>query len=188
MRNLYTILFLSSLLFSCNSIQKKEERKVNPTTNPPIQLEEKKELILKQDSLDTSITIKEEIVELLAPNVLMRMEKKPCSGDCPQFIVEITKDSVFSFTGVNYVAKEGLHELKLNNEQFSAIHKALNSTSFESYNASYFTDETKDYSETSFIYNNKQVGVKLWKDAPEALADLYVVIEDFLYTQKFLEE
>lgn len=197
MRNLLTYLLLFVFFSSCDSFQKKEEKQQLPKKGTtPLNIESNKDLIVKMDStnlkidsVNTSLNIKQnEVVKLLPEDVILRLEKKPCSGDCPEFSIDIKTDSVLVFHGFKNIAKEGVHQVKLTGVEFHKIKTSLLTTSFSDYNDNYYTDEAKDFSETLFTYQNKQVGVKMWKDAPEQLTDLYVLLEDFLYNKKLLEE
>ena len=156
------------ILIGCDTLTKKKEVK------PVVKEEPVKEVTVKK---------KEKKVD----NSLVRLSKAPCSGDCPVYKVTITKDSIFTFEGEKYTAYTGKKEIKLNIAEYNNLVTTLNNSGFEDLESSYEKQEAKDFSQTTITYQGKSVSVRLWKDAPQDLTNIYVAIEDILYAYKLLE-
>jgi hypothetical protein len=162
-------LLLTIAFFSCDTPVKKEAPKPVPVVVEPIKevVEEKK--IEKVD------------------NTLVKLKRKPCSGDCPVFDVTITKDSILTYNGKKFTNIKGVHTVKLSAKQFDKISKILDDSKFSELNSKYTKSGTKDYAESIITYQGKNVTIRLWKDAPKRLTAIYVFIEDILYDKKYLE-
>ncbi|MFY0604149.1 MAG: hypothetical protein JXQ93_09375 [Flavobacteriaceae bacterium] len=160
--------FLSLTLLSCETSVKKEERKTTVIKEAP------KEIVVEK---------KVEKID----NTLVRLQRNPCSGDCPVFEVTITKDSTLTYKGIQYTNIKGAHTLKLSEEQYYKLSKILDKSKFAKLKDRYATSGTKDFPETVIRYQGKKVTVRLWKDAPDRLTDIYVFIEDILYSNKYLK-
>ena len=169
MKKLLTLLALI-LLFGCKEPPKKKA----PQPEPII------EIVMEPEE--------EEIVPIgKVDKTLVKLQKKPCSGDCPVFDVTITKDSILVYNGKKFTNIEGVHTLKLSGKQFDKISKILADSNFSSFKSRYTKSGTKDFSESVITYEGKNVTVRLWKDAPKKLTAIYVFIEDILYNKKYLE-
>jgi len=166
------MLCLFVFLFNCKETPKP---KPQPKPEPPKEIvkepiEEKKEKPVKK-----------------IDNTLVKLQKKPCSGDCPVFDVTITKDSVFTYHGKRFTNVEGVRKVKLTGKQYDRITKILIDSDFSSLKRRYTKSGTKDFSESVITHQGKKVTVRLWKDAPKKLTAIYVFIEDILYGKKYLE-
>jgi hypothetical protein len=135
-------------------------------------VEEKKEEPVKKKKVD---------------NTLVKLQKKPCSGDCPVFEVTITKDSILTYHGQKYTNIVGIHPIKLSGKQFDEITKILKNSNFSALKSRYTQSGTKDFPESVITHQGKNVTIRLWKDAPKELTAIYVFIEDILYDKKYLE-
>ena len=169
MKKLLATLILLTI-FSCKTPVKKEIKE----HKEPVKNETREKVVVKK---------KAEKVD----NTLISLQKKPCSGDCPVFKVNITKDGFLTYHGIQYTNIEGKHTLQLSSKQQAKLTKILAASNFSELESKYATSGTKDFAETILTYQNKSVVVRLWKDAPENLTNLYVFIEDILYDQKYLE-
>ena len=167
-KTLYLFILIS--IFSCEKPSKKEN---------------KKEVIIEKE-LPKEVLV-EKKVEKKVSNTLLKLQKKKCSGDFPVFDVTITKDSVLIYNGMEFTNIEGIHKVTLSAKQFNTISKILKDADFSELKSRYTTSGTKDYSETKITYLGKNVTVRLWKDAPKRLTDIYVFVEDILYDKKYLE-
>ena len=163
------VLLLFMLIFSCESSTKKKEEK------PVVVQEPVKEVVVEK---------KVEKVD----NTLVSLKKAPCSGDCPVFKITVTKDSMFTYHGEEYTAVIGKQQFKLSDVEFKKLTAALNNSGFETLKSQYSNQEAKDFSKTTITYQGKNVSVRLWKDAPKELTNVYVALEDILYDHKLLEE
>lgn len=169
MKKSFLLLCLSIFIFSCNTPEKK-----------------KKEVIKKETPKE--VVPKKEIKEVKkVDNTLLRLKRKPCSGDCPVFEVTITKDHILTYKGIQYTNSKGTHTVKLTPRQFKELKRILDESNFSDLKSRYTKSGTTDFAETVISYNGKSVTVRLWKDAPDRLTDIYVFIEDILYAKKYLE-
>ena len=164
-----TAFLLFLIILSCKEPPKKEEPKPVEPPKKEVIVEKKVEPVKKVD------------------NTLLKLQKKPCSGDCPVFDVTITKDSVLTFRGKKFTNIAGTHTVKLSGKQFDKLSKILDDSNFTSFKSRYTKSGTKDFSESVITYQGKKVTVRLWKDAPKKLTAIYVFIEDILYDKKYLE-
>ena len=165
------ILFsLSFLILSCETPKKKEKVDIvkKETTKKPIL----KKKTPKVKNID---------------NTLITLQRKPCSGDCPVFKVHISKDGLLTYNGIEYTNITGKRTLKLSSKQQTKLSSIINASNFSTLKSEYTDRGTEDFAETIMTYQNKSVMVRLWKDAPENLTDIYVFIEDILYDKKYLE-
>lgn len=163
--------FLLSLIFvivSCKTPVNKEKKEVIP------------QVVFNKE---TPIKVVNEKID----NILLKIKRNPCSGDCPVFEVAITKDHILMYHGVKYTNITGIHTVKLSSKQYAKLSKILTASNFSELKSEYADSGTKDFAETIITYQNKNVMVRLWKDAPENLTDIYVFIEDILYDNKYLE-
>jgi len=160
------LLFLSIVILSCETPVKK-----------------KKEVLKKETPKEVVVKKKIEKID----NTLIKLKRNPCSGDCPVFEVTITKDSVLTYNGLEYTNITGIHTLKLSSKQYAKLSKILTASNFSELKNKYADSGTKDFAETVITYQSKNVMIRLWKDAPENLTDIYVFIEDILYDKKYLE-
>ena len=169
MKKVIAICFL--FLFACTTNTKKEKTiKIETPT------------VTKVDK-----TKKVEIEEIIN-NTLIAIKKEPCTGDCPEFEVEITKDSILNYKGFNYVSVVGEHQLKLSKKHFTTLKELLKVVKLNEFKGSYI-DSTKTFlSKTLIKFDDQTVNVNLWKDVPDPLINLYTFVEDLLYNQKYLEE
>jgi hypothetical protein len=165
-------LFLLLLLFNC---------KETPKPTPKPQPEPKKEVVKE------IVEEKKEEPPKKVDNTLVKLQKKPCSGDCPVFDVTITKDSVLTYHGKKFTNIEGIHTVKLSGKQYNKISKILADSNFSTLKRRYTKSGTKDFSESVITHQGKKVTVRLWKDAPKRLTAIYVFIEDILYNKRYLE-
>lgn len=163
------LLFISLSLFllSCETPKKEEKKK-------PVIKEVPKEVIVEKEVKKVD-------------NTLIRLQRKPCSGDCPIFEVTITKDSVLTYKGKRYTNIIGTHTIKLSAKQYDRFSIILDKANFSELKSRYTKSGTKDFPETVINYQGKKVTVRLWKDAPDRLTDVYVFIEDLLYDKKYLQ-
>lgn len=160
-------IFLSLLLFNCKKPKKELEK------NPVIK-EVPKEIIVEKEVKKID-------------NTLIRLQRNPCSGDCPVFDVTVTKDSILTYKGKKYTNIIGTHTVKLSAKQYEKLSKILDKANFSELKNKYTKSGTKDFPETVINYQGKKVTVRLWKDAPDRLTDIYVFIEDLLYDKKYLQ-
>ena len=91
------------------------------------------------------------------------------------------------YNGIKDVPVIGEYKIELNNDEYSSIIKAIEGSDFNNLEDDYESSNALDFSKTIISYNDKKVSIRLWKDAPEELTNLYVAIEDILYKNKFLE-
>tara|TARA_R110002073_G_scaffold8207_1_gene45627 strand:+ start:73638 stop:74132 length:495 start_codon:yes stop_codon:yes gene_type:complete len=146
----------------------------------PVKKEKKKEGLKKE-------TPKRTVVENEVDKTLVKLKRNPCSGDCPVFEVTITKDHILMYNGIQYTNSTGIHTVKLSSKQYTKLLAILTASNFSELKSEYADSGTKDFAETVITYKSKNVMVRLWKDAPENLTDIYVFIEDILYEKKYLE-
>lgn len=161
-------IFLSFMILSCETPVKKEEKK------KPVIKEAPKEIVVEKEVKKVD-------------NTLIRLQRKACSGDCPVFDVTITKDSVLTYKGKKYTNLTGIHTIKLSAKQYNKFSVILDKSNFLGLKSKYTKSGTKDFPETILRYKGKKVTVRLWKDAPDRLTDIYVFIEDILYDNKYLK-
>lgn len=168
MKKSFLLLCLSIIILSCNTPEKKKEV-IKKETPKEVVVEKKIEKVKKVD------------------NTVLRLKRKPCSGDCPVFEVNITKDRVLTYNGIQYTKITGIHTIQLTENQFTKLTAILEASNFSNLKSRYTKSGTKDFAETVITYEGKNVTVRLWKDAPDKLTDIYVFIEDILYAKKYLE-
>ncbi|MDT7832084.1 DUF6438 domain-containing protein [Flavobacteriaceae bacterium S356] len=161
-------IFLSLLILSCETPIKKEEKK------KPVVKEVPKEIVVEKEVKKVD-------------NTLVRLQRKACSGDCPVFDVTISRDSTFTYKGIRYTNEKGIKTFKLSTKQYMKLSEILERSKFSKLKSRYTASGTKDFPETILRYNGKKVTVRLWKDAPDRLTDIYVFIEDILYDNKYLK-
>ncbi len=164
----FLVVFLTTLLIDCNTPTKKE-----PT----------KTVVTEEKSKETVVEKKGKKVD----NTLVTLQRKPCSGDCPVFDVVISKDSTLVYKGISYTNTIGNDTLKLSSVQYADLLSILENSDFSNLKTRYTKSGSKYFPQTIIKYQNKEVIVRLWKDAPEGLTDIYVFIEDILYDQKYLQ-
>ncbi|MFY0631241.1 MAG: hypothetical protein JXR05_12725 [Flavobacteriaceae bacterium] len=169
MKKSFLLLCLSIIIFSCDSPETKKKEVIKKETPKKVVVKKKVEKIKKVD------------------NTLLRLKREPCSGDCPVFEVTISKDSVLTYKGIRYTNSKGTHTVKLTSSQFTKLTAILDASNFSNLKSRYTKSGTKDFAETVITYKGKNVTVRLWKDAPDRLTDIYVFIEDILYAKKYLE-
>lgn len=116
------------------------------------------------------------------------LKQTPCVGDCPVFNVSISKKGKLTFQGKQYVLKTGTTELQLTDKQFNKLKELLNKQAFSSFKSKYDNPKISDLSSTFINYNGKQVEIRLWKNIPDALINIYAFFEDILITKKLLNE
>jgi hypothetical protein len=163
----FLFLLLSILLFSCETPKKKEKKK-------PIPKEVIKEVVPEKN------------IKKVDPTYI-RLQRKPCSGDCPVFEVVIKKDSTLTYKGIKYAHSIGTHTVKLTAKQYTKLTSIIEASHFDQLQSRYTKSGSKDFPETVITYHGKKVTVRLWKDAPDKLTDIYVFIEDILYDYKYLQ-
>ena len=172
MKKVIAICFL--FLCACSTNTKKEK---------PIKIEAPS--IIKVDKVDKTDKVE---VKKIIDNTLIAVKKEPCIGDCPEFEVKITKDSILNYKGINYVSIVGEHQLKLSKKQYNTLKELLKIAELNKFKGSYI-DSTKTFlSKTLITFDNQTINVNLWKDVPDPLINLYTFVEDLLYNQKYLEE
>ena len=158
-------------LFACNTNTKNEKSIKVETPN-----------VIKVDKID-KVKIEEIIVD-----TLIAIKKEPCTGDCPEFEVKITKDSILNYKGINYVSIVGEHQLKLSKKQYDSLKRLLKTAELNEFKGSYI-DSTKTFlSKTLITFDNQTINVNLWKDVPDPLINLYTFVENILYNRKYLVE
>ena len=167
---------ITILFFSCKSHEKNKE----------VLIEKKDKIELEDPNEELEIEASVHFVEF--SNTLITLNKTECSGDCPVFEISISKDSVLTYKGIKYVSVIGEKEIKLTKDQYKSIQIAIDSTDFKNLNENYLGDGDIDFSNTIIAHDGKNVAVRLWKNAPKKLTNLYVILEDILYDNKFLEE
>lgn len=163
------LLVLTIAFFSCDTPVKKEEPKPVPAVEEPVK----------------EVVVEKEVVKV--DNTLVKLKRKPCSGDCPVFDVTITKDSILTYKGRKYTNVKGTRTVKLSAKQFDKISKILDNSKFSKLRSRYTKSGTKDFAESVITYQGKNVTIRLWKDAPKRLTAIYVFIEDILYNKRYLE-
>tara|TARA_R110000787_G_scaffold11253_1_gene37574 strand:- start:5275 stop:5787 length:513 start_codon:yes stop_codon:yes gene_type:complete len=151
----------------------------------PVKKENKKEVIIEKET-PKEVVVEKKVVKKVS-NTLLRLQKKKCSGDCPVFDVTITKDSILIYNGKKFTNIKGIRSIKLSGRQFNKITKILKDANFSGLKRRYTTSGTKDFAETIISYQDKNVTIRLWKDAPKRLTAIYVFIEDILYDKKYLK-
>ncbi|MBL4604263.1 MAG: hypothetical protein JKY02_00920 [Flavobacteriaceae bacterium] len=169
MKKSFLLLCLTIIILSCDSPEKKKENIIKKEAPKEIVVEKKVKKVKKVD------------------NTLLRLKRNPCSGDCPVFEVNISKDSVLTYKGIQFTNIMGVHRLKLSASLFTKLTSILEASNFSRFKNRYTTSGTKDFAETIISYKGKNVTVRLWKDAPKKLTAIYVFIEDLLYDHKYLE-
>ena len=147
----------------------------------------KKDVNVKTNLLDI-VTEKVVEAEPKAISNLVFIKKDACSGDCPEFEVAITKDSILNYNGLKNVATVGKHQLKLTSAQFLKLEKTLSAAKTDNLSTSYVDDTKLFLPITNISIDERIIKINLWKDAPESLINVYTFIEDLLYDQKYLEE
>ncbi len=162
------LLCLSIAIFSCETSTKEKK------SAPIIEKETPKEVIVPKKEKKVDPT-------------LVKLKKKACSGDCPVFEVLITKDSILTYKGIRYTHVRGTRIVKLSPRQFTKLSQILEKSNFLKLKRRYTKSGTKDFAETVITYQDKKVTVRLWKDSPDRLTDIYVFIEDILYNKRFLK-
>lgn len=176
------VLFLCcSIVLCCETPSKKKPR---ATIKP--EAASKPEVDIQGPPKKEAVVVTEKKPEK-TDNTLIQLQRKPCSGDCPVFEVSITKDSLLIYKGVANTNVTGTDSLKLSADQYDKLSDIIKESQFDALNDRYTTSGTSDFPETTITFNGKKVAVRLWKDAPDRLTDIYVFIEDILYDQKYLE-
>jgi hypothetical protein len=172
MKKVIAICFLFLLACTSNTKKEKSIKLETPT-------------IIKADKVDKTDKVE---VEEIIDNTLIAIKKEACTGDCPEFEVKISKDSILNYKGINYVSIVGEHQLKLSKKQYNTLKELLKVAESNEFKGSYI-DSTKTFlSKTLITFENQTINVNLWKDVPDPLINLYTFVEDLLYKQKYLEE
>ncbi len=106
---------------------------------------------------------------------LIRIEKTPCRGECPTYIIAIKKDKTIHYKGIKNVSFKGEKEYSLTEEQFQDLENKLAGYSFENYSSSYGGTYT-DISYTILTVPSKTIKLTRKKGPPE-LYELVKFIE-----------
>ena len=191
MRKLVLIIF--ALTIACSTPEKKEKPVKSVTPREKVETIKVSKSTGIQGNIDSVAIVQIEVIEQLEEleeidNTIIFIKKSPCSGDCPEYEVVISKDSILSYTGINSVSLLGTHTFKLTNESFIKLEEKLEKFTFPLKDTIYGAEASDEFPRTTIIHQKKSATIKLWKDAPEKLIDVYTFIEDILYDQKYLEE
>jgi len=70
----------------------------------------------------------------------MELQKNPCFGKCPYYVMTIYKGGIVRFDGRKFVKKFGLYTKKLSKSEYKAIKKAFKAANVWSFEDSYNSD------------------------------------------------
>ena len=121
-----------------------------------------------------------------AENTFLRIRKTKCSGDCSVFEATILKNGLIIFNGIDNVPNIGLKDFKLTEEQFKMLKEKFSKTNFGTYFDAVLNESNKDFSSIFILHKNKEIEVKLWKNAPEELAIAYDYLDSILLEKKLI--
>ena len=117
----------------------------------------------------------------------MAIRKTHCSGDCPVFDVKIYKNKTAEYFGIDNVPQKGKINFTISDKQYKKLQNLFSKTTFGTYFDAPKTKKVVDYPSTFIIYENKQIEVRLWKNAAEELAIAYDYLDGILLEKKLIE-
>jgi len=144
----------------------------------------KKEIVnLNQNNKDISLDNKIQ----LDSNTLLYIKHSPCLDSCAVYEVSILKDTSLIFNGIKYVNKTGKYTTKLSDSLFDLFHQTFDSVKFKNLNNSYITRKLEGFPATTIATKDKSIHIKMWKEAPLELTNIFIFVEDLLYQHNLLK-
>ena len=120
-------------------------------------------------------------------NVLLRIQKTPCFGDCAVYTLSIDKKGNVIYNGNQYVLEKGIREFTLTDTQLENITKTLAKKDFSEFKKVYDNPEISDLASTFIAHNGKQIEIRLWNNIPDELIEVHEYVEGILLDKKFFE-
>lgn len=71
-----------------------------------------------------------EITPTISNDVLVKLERSGCLGDCPVYSLEIKKNGDVTFEGIEYVKALGIHKSSISKDAVLSIESALTKAKF----------------------------------------------------------
>ncbi|UII27824.1 DUF6438 domain-containing protein [Fulvivirga maritima] len=104
---------------------------------------------------------------------IIKMEKTPCFGTCPEYSLEIFADNTAKLHAVQHLPLKGDYKAKISDSQLSALISAFEEGKFFEYEKEY-TANISDMPTTYLTFNHKGKvkKVKDYHGAPESLKKL----------------
>ena len=115
-----------------------------------------------------------------AENTFLRIRKTKCSGDCSVFEATILKNGTLFFNGIDNVPNKGKIEIMLKEKYFNKLKEKFSKTNFGTYFDTVINETNNDFSSIFILHQNKEVEIKLWKNAPEELTIAYDYLDSIL--------
>ena len=120
-------------------------------------------------------------------NTFIKLKKTRCSGDCETFEAIFLNDGRVIFNGIANVRFKGKKTFTLTSNQLKKVKRLFLKTNFKKYRYSFSRNGSSGFSSTFITYQNKQVEVKLWKNAPKELAIANEYLEMILVGKRLLK-
>lgn len=120
-------------------------------------------------------------------NVLLRIQKTPCFGDCAVYTLSIDKKGNVTYNGSAYVLEKGIREFTLTDAQLENITKTLAKKDFSEFKKVYDNPNISDLPSTFIAHNGKQIQIRLWNNIPDELIEVHEYVEGILLDKKFFE-
>ena len=120
-------------------------------------------------------------------NILLRIQKTPCFGDCPVYTLSIDKKGNVIYNGSDYVLEKGIREFTLTETQLENITKTLVKKDFSEFKKVYDNPEISDLASTFIAHNGKQIEIRLWNNIPDELIEVHEYVEGILLDKKFFK-
>lgn len=125
----------------------------------------------------------------IAPFEVIRYEKTPCFGTCPQFTMTVRSDGFAFYQGKRFVEMEGSWRSEWSQKQIEEVLLKAQEIGFSGMEASYDNRFVTDLPSTTTVLtlDGEPKSVLNRYDGPKELAQLYIVldgiIEDVKWTQ-----
>lgn len=111
--------------------------------------------------------------------LFIKMEKTPCYGPCPSYVIEIFKDGLVSFEGKRFVELIGKYKSTLSTEDIETIKNKVLEVNYFELEDTYDSPATDIPScITQVSLNNKTKKITDRRYGPEELKDLEKLIEE----------
>lgn len=120
-------------------------------------------------------------------NTFVKLKTTACSGHCPIFNLTIYNDGSATFYGIENLPETGKKEFKISDGKLKKLKSLFNKTAFGTYIDSFSDESVVDVPSIYITHKDKEVIVKLWKDAPDEFAIAYDYIDGILLENSLIE-
>jgi len=118
-------------------------------------------------------------------NSTIILEKTPCYGTCPVYVITIKGTGEVMYEGKEHVTKKGKYQKKLSDKEVNKLFNAFECSNFSDFRSEY-TEEVSDMPTTYLTFEHRGYKKKItdYYGAPEELKKLEKMVEEIAESEE----